>query len=328
MADQPIVKTLLSAPPIYKPFAYPWAYEAWKAQHSAHWLPWEVPMGDDVRDWTQLSLPERNLLTHIFRFFTQQDVEVNDCYMTKYAAVFKPVEIKMMLAAFADMETIHIAGYSLIIETLGMPDSTYNAFLSYKELKDKHDYLQSFNVDNTYELAKTLAVFGAFTEGVQLFASFAMLMSFQRFGKMRGMGQIVTWSARDETLHCVNMIKMFHALCTENAHDIPTQQLDDDIYEMARVTVEHEDHFIDLAFELGPVPGLTATEVKQYTRYMTDRRLIQLARLPIFGIKENPLPWMDEALNCVEFANFFEAKPTEYSKASTVGTWDEAYATL
>lgn len=322
----PTVKTLLNAPPIFKPFKYPWAYDAWKDQQMAHWLPWDVPMGDDIRDWAQLAPAQRNCLTHIFRFFTQQDVEVNDCYMTKYASVFKPTEVKMMLAAFADMETIHIAAYSLIIDTLGMPETTYNAFLGYKEMKDKHDYLQSFNVDNTYELAKTLAVFGAFTEGVQLFASFAMLMNFQRpegGGIMKGMGQIVTYSARDESLHTRNIIRLFHTLCDEYAHEIPTQQLDNDIYAIARQIVEHEDHFIDLAFELGPMPGLTAEQVKSYVRYMADRRLMQLARTPIFSIAKNPLPWMDEMLNGVEFANFFETKPTEYSKASTQGDWDE-----
>ena len=320
-----VVKTLLSAPPIYKPFKYPWAYEMWEKQQKMHWLPDEVPLGDDVRDWKQLQEHERNLLTQIFRFFTQADVEVNDCYMTKYASVFKPTEVKMMLSAFSNMETIHIAAYSTLLDTIGMPEVMYSAFLEYKELKDKHDFLQSFHCDNPYEIAKTLAAFGGFTEGVQLFASFAMLMNFQRFGKMKGMGQIVTWSARDETLHTQGIIKLFHTLCSENASDIPTEKLDNDIYEMARTVISHEDAFIDLAFEMGPMQGLTKEEVKQYMRYLADRRLLQLARAPIFGVSKNPLPWMDEALNGVEFANFFEARPTEYARASTQGSWDDAY---
>ena len=318
-------KTLLSAPPIYKPFQYPWAFEAWKTQQKTHWLPEEVPLGEDCVDWASMSVSEKNLLTQIFRFFTQMDVEVNDCYMTKYANVFKPIEIKMMLAAFANMETIHIAAYSYLLDTIGMPESEYSAFLRYKEMKDKHDYFQQFDVNNPYELALTLATFGAFAEGVQLFASFAILMNFQRFGKMKGMGQIVTWSARDESLHASNIIKLFHALCKENAHEIPSQKLDEEIYAIARTMVEHEDNFIDLAFELGPLQDLTAEQVKRYVRYLADRRLIQLGRVPIFGVSKNPLPWMDEALNGVEFTNFFENRPTEYSKASTTGTWDDAF---
>lgn len=323
-----LTKTLLSAPPIFKPFKYPWAYDAWLAQQNAHWLPSEIPLGDDCIDWVSLTEKERNLLTQIFRFFTQMDVEVQDCYMTKYASVFKPTEIKMMLTAFANMETIHIASYAYLLDTIGMPETEYSAFLRYKEMKDKHDYLQSFGVDTPYELALTLATFGAFAEGVQLFASFVILLNFQRFGKMKGMGQIVTLSARDESLHADNIIRLFHTLCEENAHDIPSEKLDQEIYAIARQMVEHEDHFIDLAFEMGPLQDLTAADMKQYVRYLADCRLMQLARAPIFGVSKNPLTWVDAALNGMEFANFFEASPTEYNKAMTTGTWDDAYADL
>lgn len=327
MSDYPVVKTLLSSPPIYKPFKYPWAFDLWEKQQKLHWMPEEAPLGEDCKDWaTKLTDSERNFLTQIFRFFTQADVEVNDCYMTKYSNVFKPIEVKMMLAAFANMETIHIAAYSNLLDTIGMPEVEYSRFLSYKEMKDKHDYLQEFNVDNPYELAVTLAVFGAFTEGVQLFASFVMLLNFQRHNKMKGMGQIVTWSARDESLHCNGIIKLFHTLCNENASDIPTEKLHNTLYEIAAKMIEHEDAFIDLAFEMGPMEELTAREVKQYVRYLADRRLLQLGLNPIFGVKDNPIPWVDSILNGVEFTNFFENKPTEYSRASSTGSWDDAYS--
>ena len=84
--------------------------------------------------------------------------------------------------------------------------------------------------------------------------------------------------------------------------------------------------FIDLAFEQGPVEGLTPREVKQYIRFIADRRLIELGLSELFHVAKNPLPWLDEMLNAVEHANFFENRATEYSKASTAGTWDEAFA--
>ncbi len=117
----------------YKPFRYPWAYDFWKRQQQVHWMPEEVPLGEDCKDWaTKLNDRERNLLTQIFRFFTQSDVEVNDNYMERYARVFKPVEVKMMLAAFSNMETIHIAAYALLLETIGMPESEFSAFLEFE----------------------------------------------------------------------------------------------------------------------------------------------------------------------------------------------------
>src|SRR5512142_1538780 len=153
MDELPVQFDLLTENPVYKPFRYPWAYEAWLMQQRLHWLPEEVPLADDVKDWHRnLKDGERNLLSQIFRFFTQADVEVNNCYMKHYARVFKPTEVLMILSAFSNIETV--------------------------------------------------AAFGAFTEGLQLFASFAILLNFPRFGKMKGMGQIISWSVRDETLHC------------------------------------------------------------------------------------------------------------------------------
>src|ERR1700684_3790648 len=233
---------LLTPNPVYKPFRYPWAYECWQKQQQLHWLPEEVPMADDIKDWRhKLTAAERNLLSQIFRFFTQADVEVNNCYMKKYANVFQPTEIQMMLAAFSNMETVHIAAYSHLLDTIGMPESEDSMFLQYKEMKDKHDYLATFGVDTDEDIARTLAMFGGFTEGLQLFASFAMLMNFPRFNKMKGMGQIVSWSVRDESLHCEGITRLFHAFVAER--DCMTKAVRDDIMDICQRTVRLEDAF-------------------------------------------------------------------------------------
>jgi ribonucleoside-diphosphate reductase beta chain len=318
--------SLLDAKPIYKPFAYPWAYDAWLMQQRIHWLPEEVPLADDVRDWKKNLAPaEKNLLTQIFRFFTQADIEVNNCYMKHYSQVFKPTEVQMMLSAFSNMETIHIAAYSHLLDTIGMPETEYQAFMKYKEMKDKYDYMQQFGVETKADIATTMAVFGAFTEGLQLFASFAILLNFPRWGKMKGMGQIVTWSARDETLHCQSIIRLFKAFCDENP-EVWTDELRSKLYVACNTIVTHEDAFIDLAFGVGEVQGLTPNEVKSYIRYIADRRLGQLGLQPMYQIEKNPLPWLDDMLNGVEHTNFFENRVTEYAKAATQGTWDDAFA--
>tara|TARA_R110002110_G_scaffold30881_2_gene109227 strand:+ start:9991 stop:10950 length:960 start_codon:yes stop_codon:yes gene_type:complete len=317
--------SLLEERHVYKPFRYPWAYEAWLTQQRIHWLPEEVPLADDVKDWSKkLTEGERNLLTQIFRFFVQADVEVNNCYMKHYSQVFKPTEVQMMLAAFSNIETIHISAYSHLLDTIGMPESEYEAFLKYEQMKSKFDYMQEWGVETKEDIAKTLAVFGGFTEGVQLFASFAILMNFPRFNKMKGMGQIITWSVRDETLHTVSAMKLFRTFISENP-EIWTENLQRDIYKACETIIGHEDAFIDLAFEMGAVEGLNAGQVKQYIRYIADRRLVQLNLQPIYRTEKNPLPWMDEMLNGIEHANFFENRATEYSRASTRGTWDEAF---
>ncbi len=317
--------SLLEERLVYKPFRYPWAYDAWLTQQRIHWLPEEVPLAEDVRDWhKKLTGPERHLLTQIFRFFTQADVEVNNCYMQHYARIFRPTEVAMMLAAFSNMETIHVAAYSHLLDTIGMPEAEYEAFLKYKAMKDKYDYMHRWGVETKADIAKTLAVFGAFTEGVQLFASFAILLNFPRFNKMKGMGQIVTWSARDESLHTHSIIRLFRTFIEENP-ELWTAGLRGEIEEACRTIIAHEDAFIDLAFEMGAVEGLTAGEVKDYIRYIADRRLVQLGLAAIYRIAGNPLPWMDEMLTGIEHANFFENRATEYSRAATRGSWEEAF---
>lgn len=319
---------LMTYNPVYKPFHYPWAYDVWLTQQRLHWLPEEVPLAEDVKDWhKKLTEPERNLITQIFRFFTQSDVEVNNAYMKYYSQVFKPIEVLMMLSAFSNIETIHIAAYSYLLDTIGMPEVEYSAFLKYKEMKDKYDYMQNFSIDNPLEIAKTMAVFGAFTEGLQLFSSFAILMNFPRFNKLKGMGQIISWSVRDETLHCLSIIKLFRTFIQENPH-LWTENFQQELIHICKTIVEHEFAFIDLAFEMGSVEGLTAQDVKNYICFIANRRLTQLGLDTIYDIDKNPLPWMDEMLNAVEHTNFFENRATEYSRAATEGTLEEAFESM
>ena len=314
---------LLTPSAAYKPFRYPWAFDMWKKQQQVHWVPEEVPLGEDVKDWAvALNDGERNLLTQIFRFFTQADIEVQDNYMERYGRVFKPTEVKMMLAAFANMETIHIAAYALLLETIGMPESEFGAFMEYEAMRDKHDYMGKFGVDTDADIARTLAMFGGFTEGLQLFASFAMLMNFPRQNKMKGMGQIVSWSVRDESLHCDGIIKLYHAFNAETG--VVTKAVADDIVQCCETVVGLEDRFIDLAFEAGEVQGMTPEDIKKYIRFIADWRLRQLKLPEVYGVTENPLPWLQSLLSGVEHANFFEARATEYSKAATQGNWHGA----
>ena len=233
--------------------------------------------------------------------------------------LFKPTEVSMMLASFSNMETIHIAAYALLLETIGMPDSEFSAFMEYEQMAAKHDYLGQFGTDTNEDIAVSMAVFGGFTEGLQLFASFAMLMNFPRFNKMKGMGQIVSWSVRDESLHCEGMIKLFHTFCAETG--VMNDALRERIRECCRTVVSLEDKFIELAFEMGPVEGMTADDIKQYIRYIADWRLGQLKLEPVFGVTTHPIPWLTEILNGVEHANFFEQRATEYSKGATSGDW-------
>lgn len=312
----------------FKPFQYPWCYDAWVKSEQSHWLFTEVPMLEDVKDWKdKLTQEEKYFLTQIFRFFTQADLDVAGGYIKNYLPYFPQPEVRMMLLSFAGRETMHIAAYSYLIETLGLPETTYNEFLEYSEMKEKHDYiLEESSVNSTREsTAKHIAIFSAFTEGMQLFSSFAMLLNFARHGKMKGMGQIISWSLIDETQHFENMIKLFRTYIEEN-RKIWKDQLKKEIYDIAEKMVDLEDKFVDLAFNMGPMENLTQEEVKQYIRYTADRRLISLGMKGIFKVKKNPMKWVDGMIAAPQHVNFFEQKSTEYAKGALSGKWEDIWA--
>lgn len=320
--------TVCDAKGYFKPFRYPFAFEAYQMQNKMHWSPEEVPLHDDIRDWKQkLSAAERNLLTHLFRFFTQGDVDVGQAYMDTYMPVFRNEEIRMMLSAFANMESVHAHAYSLLLDTIGMPEAEYQAFKQFEVMAAKHDYLENFDITDEASVARALAVFSGFTEGLQLFSTFAILMNFQRFGKMKGMGQIVAWSIKDESLHVESMSKLFRVYVSERPH-LWTAELQDEIGRICDEMVELEDAFIDLAFEQGGIQGLTAEEVKAYIRFIADRRLAGLGLSARYHVAKNPLDWLDHIMNGVEHANFFEARATEYAKGAMRGSWAEVWASV
>lgn len=311
----------------FKPFNYPWMYDAWLKHEQAHWLHTEVPMAEDVHQWKKkLTAEEKSFLTNIFRFFTQGDIDVAGGYVNNYLPHFPQPETRMMLMGFAAREALHIAAYSHLIETLGMPESTYSDFLEYVEMREKHDYVLDLSSKNgTKESTAThIAVFSAFTEGMQLFSSFIMLLNFPRHGLMKGMGQIVTWSIVDETMHAENMIKLFKEYIKEN-NEIWNDSLKSKIYSVAEKMVELEDKFIDLSFAGNDMRDLKAEDVKQYIRYIADRRLISLGMRGIFKVKKNPLPWVEEMINAPVHGNFFENRVTDYAKGALSGTWDDVW---
>ena len=307
----------------YKPFEYTWAFDAFKEQNQIHWLPEEVSLHEDINDWeNNLKPSERRLLTSIFRFFTQGDLDIARGYYEKYIPRFPKPEIRMMLGAFAAMEGVHAHAYSLIIDTVGMKESVYQEFLGYQSMRNKHEYL----VKSGRDILEEIAIFSAFGEGLQLFSSFAILLSFPNRGLMGGMGQIITWSIRDESLHVESLIRLYRTILHENP-ELWTKELKCNIYVACRKMVELEDHFMELCFEEGDLLNLTLKDTKQYIRYLADHRLKQLGLKEVYRCS-NPLPWLEETLSLGEHANFFEVRSTEYSKGAINGSWGDLWGSI
>ena len=304
---------------VYAPIIYEQALDYWLKQQQAFWLHTEINMSSDVMDWnTKLTEAEKNLIGQTLKGFTQVEVVVGD-YWRKVAQWFPHPEICMMASAFSNMETIHTRAYAYLNDTLGLTD--FAAFLQDPASKAKIDNLINTTATDLISKAKSLAVFSGFAEGVSLFSSFAILMNFSRFNKLKGVGQIVAFSVKDESLHAEAGSWLFRALVKENPAVFDNDDFRKDIYDAARIAVKLEDDFIDKAFEMGAVEGLTAHDLKNFIRYRANTRLLDL------GLKTNwkaldkesvsrVSSWFTMMTAGVEHQDFFAAQPSSYSRGT------------
>jgi glutaredoxin 3 len=316
-----LTMSLLEESKVYKPFKYPWAVEYAVSHEKVHWGEWEAKLQEDVAQWQggKLSAQEKHHITQILKLFTQSDVMVGRNYLEYYIPKFKNNEVRAMLTSFANREFVHQRSYALLNDTLGLPEGEFSAFLEYKAMADKIEFMADIDTNSIAGTAQAIAR-SVMNEGMSLFSAFIMLLNYQRFGKMRGMCEIVEWSIRDETMHTEGMVKLFRTFCDEHPR-IVTDDFKKTVYDMFRTGVALEDKVIDNAYEMGMVEGLEASEVKQYIRYLADRRLIQLGLKGNWKVKENPLPWLDWIINGASHKNFFEGTVTDYNADGMEGDW-------
>ncbi len=304
--------------PHYKPFEYQTAFEFYKDQHRAHWLADEVPLSSDLNDWKlKLTESEKNLIGNILKSFAQTETYVNDYWATKVAVWFPKHEIKAMACAFADFESIHAEAYARLNEELGLDD--FEAFMEDEEAKAKIDRLVELPGDTLREKALSLAIFSAFTEGVNLFSSFAVLMSFQLRNLMKGTGQIVEWSVRDESLHSKAGCWLFRTLMQENP-ELDNPMMTIDIYEACEISVGLEFDFIDKAFEMGEIEGLNKAQLKNFIKERANQKLVELGYNPLYNdIDPNLLKqmeWFGHLTSGKTHQDFFAGRVTDYSKST------------
>jgi ribonucleoside-diphosphate reductase beta chain len=303
--------------PHYKPFEYQTAFEFYKDQHRAHWLADEVPLSSDLNDWKlKLTESEKNLIGNILKSFAQTETYVNDYWSTKVAVWFPKHEIKAMACAFADFESIHAEAYARLNEELGLDD--FEAFMEDEEAKAKIDRLVELPGDTLREKALSLAIFSAFTEGVNLFSSFAILMSFQLRNLMKGTGQIVEWSVRDESLHSKAGCWLFRTMLEEMPE--LNEGMEKQIYEACDLSVKLEFDFIDKAFEMGEIEGLNKDQLKNFIKERANQKLIELGYNPLYNdIDPNLLKqmeWFGHLTSGKTHQDFFAGRVTDYSKST------------
>ena len=307
----------------YKPFEYQDAFDFYKNQHRAHWLADEVPLASDLNDWKlKLNESEKNLIGNILKSFAQTEVHVNDYWSTKVSIWFPKPEIQAMARVFADFESIHAEAYARLNEELGLDD--FKAFLEDETSKNKIERLIEVPGNTIEEQAISLAIFSAFTEGVNLFSSFAILMSFQLRNLMKGTGQIVEWSVRDESLHSKAGCWLFRTLLQEQPH-LNTPELRDKVIEACHLSVKLEFDFIEKAFEMGDIDGLNKEQLKAFIKARANEKMVELGYQAIYNdINPNLLKqmeWFGHLTSGKTHQDFFAGRVTSYAKSTA--DWDD-----
>jgi ribonucleoside-diphosphate reductase beta chain len=324
--------SLLEERVVYKPFEYPQAYDYWLKQQQAHWLHTEVPMANDVSDWKSNMKPhEKNVVGQILKGFAQTETVVNDYWSTLVTKWFRKPEVIMMGTTLGSSETIHAEAYSLLNEQLGLDDfsefledeATMAKIESLMNVRDNHD-----GTPNWHERAKSLAIFSAFTEGVNLFSSFAVLLSFKMRNKLKGVGQIVEWSVRDESLHSNAGCWLFRTLMEEHP-EFKTKKLIKEIEDAGRLAMKLEFDFIDKAFELGDLENLSKNELKNFIKQRINTKMSDLGLdtlVPSSEIDKGALKtmkWFDAVIAGKQHTDFFASRVTNYSKGHV--DWGSAF---
>jgi len=309
---------LFKADAVFKPFKYPKAYEYWEKQHNAHWSPFEVSMERDIQDWKHnLTEAEKQIIGQTVKTFVQTEIFVADYWTQVVAKYFGPTEIKMMAALFGGVESTHATGYDYLQSSIGLDD--YEAFLADDSVKNKFDMLADLKGKSRKDLARSLAIFSGFAEGVLLFSSFAILMTPSKYGKLEGVAQIVAWSFLDERLHAEAGCWLFRTMVEEDPN-LLTDELKTEIVEAARLAVQLEDASIEAAFKHGEMRGITEYNLKQFIRMRANSQLNEL------GLSSNwksvdvkaasKVAAIFEEAAGVEFRDFFSGRVTAYSKSN------------
>lgn len=312
----------------YKPFEYPVYYEeGWLKQAQAFWLHTEISMQGDVKDWNEkLTKEEKNLVGNILLGFAQTECAVSDYWTTMVTNWFPKHEIKQMAMMFGSQETIHATAYSYLNETLGLDN--FSAFLHEPAVAEKFELLTQTTADWTHkdlatnpqarkEVARSLAIFSAFSEGVSLYSSFAVLYSFQMRNMLKGIGQQMKWSVRDESLHSKMGCQLFRHMCDEFPELLEDSK--ETILEAAKLIVELESRFIDMIFEQGDLENLKKEDLKEFIKARTNIKLEELGYKSQFTYnkeKAENLEWFYHLTGGITWTDFFATRPTDYSKAN------------
>lgn len=284
-------------------FDFPQFAEIFKHTRRSIWTEEEVSMEGDLRDWQFNSTPEeRAVIAGILKGFVSAELGIGCYWADRVCKIFPKPEIIAMARAFSFFESIHAFAYSYLNDVLGLNE--YEEFINDPIACSKIETFFSEYSDKV-----SLAVFSGAGEGVSLFNSFAVLLSFNKDGRYKGLAQIISWSAIDEQTHSEAGCRLFRELINETGLNAEEEEA---IYEGFRLVVEKEFAFIDHIFNSASISSIDADELKYYVLNRANERLLTLGLNQIFKLSTEELSkakslssWFDPMIKGASSADFF-----------------------
>jgi len=311
------------------PLKYQWAYDLYKKMKANHWEPEDIQMQKDCEHWRDttghISEVERWIIKMGIGYFSAAEGIVGDNILHVIREAVTAPELKLVLGRHAHEENIHADSLVYMISSLGInPHECEAMFEDVATIKDKTDFVVSNSralrrdsdltvTANKQALAKNIFLFGQCMEGTQFYGLFGMVLALYRQNKFPGIGQMFSYTLRDESNHIELLRQLFQDLVDENP-DVWTEEYREDLRNTMREAVRLEKQFIHDCLPVSAV-GLTVEEFTNYIDYIGDRRLEGVGLEPLNPPITNPLPWLSEMMEIKKETNFFEGRVTEYRRA-------------
>ena len=299
-----------------------WAYELYNQAVRNTWFPHEIPLGEDLKDWTDMTEDERHAVEFLMAFFNPAELIVNRALALGVYPYLKSPECHLYLAKQMWEEANHCVAFEYVLETFPVDRvELYKVHTLTESMIKKEDFINKYlkrmtevtldieSDEGKKDFIRNLIAYSIVMEGIWFYSGFMVVLSFRQRNKLRNFASLINWVIRDESLHLkFGMTLILHVL--EENPSLLTPEFADEIRNVVIEGVELEVAYNKDLFPNG-ILGLNSDYVNQYVKYVADRRLEELGMPKHYNVS-NPAKWMSTATDVYELVNFFEAQNTAY----------------
>jgi ribonucleotide reductase beta subunit family protein with ferritin-like domain len=280
-------------------------YEMYKKSVAVFWTPEEISFAKDAEDWLKLTDEERFFIKRILAFFAGSDGIVQENLASRFQREVDSQVVKLFYSFQNAMEGIHAETYSLLIDTYVKNEEEKNHLFQAIDtipcIAKKANWALKW-IDSQDNFAKRLVAFAA-VEGIFFSGAFCSIYWLKKRGLMPGLTFSNELISRDEGLHTLFAIALYHTL--------PNKLNESEIREILTEAVEIEKEFICDALPCSLI-GMNSKMMSQYIEFVADRLAVQLGIQKLYKT-QNPFDFMD-MISLEGKTNFFEKKVSEYSR--------------